>query len=169
MRLWRRRSIGCLREFERAQALDWTDMAGDLRDASAVFVTSRGLGLGSAREMALKLAEVLRLPALGFSAAELQHGPRASLSAKTPVIMLRLNDPTSPMMDALAGELNHAGTRLHVCGGPRGTLPWLGDDDPATDAIAMLVPAYRMIEAVARQFGFDPDRPPHLSKVTETF
>jgi glutamine---fructose-6-phosphate transaminase (isomerizing) len=154
---------------EHAQALDWTEMSGDLRDASAVFVTSRGLGLGSAREVALKLAEVLRLPALGFSAAELQHGPRASLSAKTPVIMLRLNDQTSPMVDALAGELNRAGTKLHVCGGPRGTLPWLGDDDPATDAIAMLVPAYRMIEAVARQFGFDPDRPPHLSKVTETF
>jgi glucosamine--fructose-6-phosphate aminotransferase (isomerizing) len=154
---------------ERAQALDWTGMSGDLRDASAVFVTSRGLGLGSAREMALKLAEVLRLPALGFSAADLQHGPRASLSAKTPVVMLRLNDQTSSMVDALAGELNHAGTRLHVCGGPCGTLPWLGDDDPVTDAIAMLVPAYRMIESVARQFGFDPDRPPHLSKVTETF
>jgi len=152
-----------------ALTLDWTEMSSDLRGASAVFVTSRGLGLGSAREIALKLAEVLRLPAFGFSAAELQHGPRAALSVKTPVIMLRLQDETAPMVDALARALNRTGARLHVCGGPCGTLPWLGDGDPVTDAIAMLVPAYRMIEQVARQFGFDPDRPPYLRKVTETF
>ena len=152
----------------RAQTLEW-EISGALREASAVFVASRGLGLGPAREIALKLAEVLRLPALGFSAAELQHGPRAALSAKTPLLLLRLQDETAAMVDALAGELANGGIRLDVCGGPRGTLPWLGDDDPVTDAIAMLVPAYRMIEQAARQFGFDPDRPPHLSKVTETF
>jgi len=34
--------------------------------------------------------------------------------------------------------------------------------------MAMLVPAYRSIEAETRRRGFDPDRPPHLAKVTET-
>ena len=133
-----------------------------------MFVASRGLGLGSAREIALKLAEILRLPALGFSAAELQHGPRAALSSKTPVIMLRLMDETAATMDAVAAELREREIPLHLCGGPRSTLPWLGDDDPSTDAITMLVPAYRMIEHTARAWGFDPDRPPQLSKVTET-
>jgi glucosamine--fructose-6-phosphate aminotransferase (isomerizing) len=33
----------------------------------------------------------------------------------------------------------------------------------------MLIPAYRMIEHTARKWGFDPDRPPQLNKVTETF
>jgi glucosamine--fructose-6-phosphate aminotransferase (isomerizing) len=33
----------------------------------------------------------------------------------------------------------------------------------------MLVPAYRMIERTAQQWGFDPDRPLQLSEVTETF
>jgi glucosamine--fructose-6-phosphate aminotransferase (isomerizing) len=154
---------------ELAQTLDWIEMSGDLRTASAVFVASRGLGLGPAREIALKLAEILRLPALGFSAAELQHGPRAAVSASTPVILLRLNDESASTVDALANELSGAGIPLHVCGGSRRTLPWLGDDHPATDAIAMLVPAYRMIESTARRFGFDPDRPPFLRKVTETF
>jgi glucosamine--fructose-6-phosphate aminotransferase (isomerizing) len=32
----------------------------------------------------------------------------------------------------------------------------------------MLVPAYRAIEVAARRKGFDPDNPPHLSKVTRT-
>jgi glucosamine--fructose-6-phosphate aminotransferase (isomerizing) len=32
----------------------------------------------------------------------------------------------------------------------------------------MLMPAYRAIEAVACRRGYDPDKPPHLSKVTRT-
>src|SRR6201987_5584692 len=47
----------------RALMLDWSEVSDDLAAASAVFVASRGLGLSSAREIALKLAEVLRLPA----------------------------------------------------------------------------------------------------------
>ena len=154
---------------DRAALLDWSEISADLADACAVFVASRGLGLGSAREIALKLGEILRLPALGFSAAELQHGPRAAVSAKTPVILMRLNDETAATVDQLAGDLRQSGVAMHLSGGPHSTLPWLGDDDPATDAITMLVPAYRMIERTARAFGFDPDRPPQLSKVTETF
>ncbi|WP_024516182.1 SIS domain-containing protein [Bradyrhizobium sp. Tv2a-2] len=153
----------------RAAALDWSAVSGDLAAASAVFVASRGLGLGPAREIALKLAEILRLPALGFSAAELQHGPRAALSARTPVIMMRLNDETAATVDQLADDLRGSGISLHLAGGPRASLPWIGDDDAATDAITMLVPAYRMIERTARAWGFDPDRPPQLSKVTQTY
>ncbi len=153
----------------RAALLDWAAISTDLAKASAVFVASRGLGLGSAREIALKLGEILRLPALGFSAAELQHGPRAAVSVRTPVIMMRLPDETAATVDQVARELSDSGMAPHLCGGPRSTLPWIGDDDAATDAITMLVPAYRMIERTARSFGFDPDRPPQLSKVTETF
>jgi glucosamine--fructose-6-phosphate aminotransferase (isomerizing) len=153
----------------RATTLDWSELSADLAEASAVFVASRGLGLSSAREIALKLGEILRLPALGFSAAELQHGPRAALSGKTPVIMMRLMDETAATVDRVASELRASKIALHLCGGPHSTLPWLGDDDPAGDAITMLVPAYRMIERTARAWGFDPDRPPQLSKVTETF
>jgi glutamine---fructose-6-phosphate transaminase (isomerizing) len=153
----------------RALTLDWSEISEDLARASAVFVTSRGLGLSSAREVALKLAEILRLPALSFSAAELQHGPRAALSSKTPVIIMRLKDETAATVDAVARELRERKIVLHLCGGPLSTLPWLGDDDPATDGITMLVPAYRIIERTAREWGFDPDRSPQLSKVTETF
>jgi glucosamine--fructose-6-phosphate aminotransferase (isomerizing) len=153
----------------RALTLNWSEVSDDLASASAVFVASRGLGLGSAREIALKLSEIMRLPAIGLSAAELQHGPRAALSSKTPVIMLRIMDETAATVDALAKELREQKIRLHLCGGPLGSLPWLRDDDPATDPITMLVPGYRMIEQTALKWGFDPDRPPRLSKITETF
>jgi glucosamine--fructose-6-phosphate aminotransferase (isomerizing) len=153
----------------RALALDWSEIADDLAEASAVFVAARGLGLGSAREIALKLSEILRLPSIGLSAAELQHGPRAALSSRTPVVMMRLMDETAATVDALAEELREQKIALHLCGGPHGSLPWLAEDDPATDPITMLVPAYRMIEQTERACGFDPDRPPRLSKITETF
>ncbi|WP_246709046.1 MULTISPECIES: SIS domain-containing protein [Bradyrhizobium] len=130
----------------RALALDWSEITGDLAKASAVFVAARGLGLGSAMEIALKLSEILRLPSIGLSAAELQHGPRAALSAHTPVVMMRLMDETAASVDALTDELRAQKIALHLCGGPHGSLPWLAEDDPATDPITMLVPAYRMIE-----------------------
>lgn len=64
----------------RALALGWSAIADDLNKASAVFVAARGLG--SAREIALTLLETLRLPSIELSAAELQHGPRATPVAR---------------------------------------------------------------------------------------
>ena len=70
------------------------------------------------------------------------------------------------MLFRSAAEL--AGAAAFVCGGPRGNLPWLADDHPATDPLTMLRPAYLAIEVAARAAAIDPDRPPHLTKVTET-
>ena len=36
------------------------------------------------------------------------------------------------------------------------------------DPLVALLHYYRLIEAVSRARGFDPDRPPNLAKVTET-
>lgn len=151
-----------------ALGLDWSAWTRDLAQAPATFVTGRGHGLGPVREIALKLAETLRLPALGYSAAELRHGPRASVSAATPVLALRQADPVAEGIDALVRDLGADGVRVHACGGPQGTLPWLADGHPACDPIAMLVPAYRAIEREARRRGLDPDAPAGLAKVTET-
>jgi glucosamine--fructose-6-phosphate aminotransferase (isomerizing) len=156
------------RRLDAALALDWSPVGAALEHAACLYVSGRGFGLGPAREIALKCAETLRLPALAYSAAELLHGPRAAISPATPVLALRLADETARAVDALADNLRAGGVPLHLAGGPGGALPWIGDDHPVTDAIAMLPPAYRMIEATARRLGYDPDRPPHLSKVTET-
>jgi glutamine---fructose-6-phosphate transaminase (isomerizing) len=151
-----------------ALALDWSRWETMLAAAPCAYVAARGFGLGPAREIALKCAETLRLPTLAYSAAELMHGPRAALTERTPVLALRLADETSAAVDSLVRNLEDGGVPVAVAGGERSTLPWLGDDHPVTDAIAMLIPAYRAIEAAARSLGHDPDRPPHLSKVTRT-
>lgn len=151
-----------------ALTLDWTTQTAPLAAAPCLFVSARGFGLGPAREIALKVAETLQTPALAYSAAELRHGPRASVSASTPVLALRLGDETAKTVDGLVRDLRRDGVPVAVCGGPDGDLPWIGDDHAAVDAIAMLAPAYRLIEATARAKGLDPDRPPFLRKVTET-
>ena len=152
----------------RALDCDWSTLADSAARAAAAFVVGRGYGLGCVREIALKVAEILRVPTLGHSAAELRHGPRASITPSTPVLVLRQNDEAATAIDDLVKDLNDANETLFVAGGPAGTLPWIGDGHPVYDPVLMLVPAYRAIEAVARRRGFDPDNPPHLSKVTKT-
>jgi glucosamine--fructose-6-phosphate aminotransferase (isomerizing) len=150
-----------------ALALDWSAWTGDLADAPAAFVTGRGHGFGPVKEIALKMSETLRLPALAYSAAELRHGPRGAVSRRTPVLALRQDDGAADSIDALARDLRGDGLPVRLCG-TGGDLPWIGDDHPACDPIAMLVPAYRAIEREAVRRGLNPDRPAGLSKVTET-
>jgi glucosamine--fructose-6-phosphate aminotransferase (isomerizing) len=151
-----------------ALACDWSAWADCAASAPAAFVVGRGYGLGCVREIALKVAEILRVPALGYSAAELRHGPRASISPATPVLVLRQNDQAAATVDDLVRDLDDAGERVFTAGGAVGTLPWIGDGHPVCDPVLMLIPAYRAIEEAARRRGFDPDNPPHLSKVTRT-
>jgi glucosamine--fructose-6-phosphate aminotransferase (isomerizing) len=151
-----------------ALACDWSGWGNRLTTASAAFVAARGYGLGTAREVALKLTETLRLPALGYSTAELRHGPRAAIAGSTPVLVLRQRDETAATSDDLVRDLRAAGNDVFSAGGPDATLPWLEDDHPVADPIAMLLPAYRAIEMAARCLGLDPDRPLHLTKVTQT-
>jgi glucosamine--fructose-6-phosphate aminotransferase (isomerizing) len=150
-----------------SRALDWSDWGAGLQNANAAYIAGRGYGLGPIREIALKISETLRLPALAYSSAELQHGPRAALSKATPVLVLRQNDALAQGTDSLFDDLKAAQLPIYMCGG-NGTMPWIGDDHPACDPVIMMVPAYSMIEREAVRRGYDPDKPIGLKKVTET-
>ena len=154
--------------FSDALACDWSQWSSSLAAARAAFVVGRGFGLGPAREIGLKVTETMRLPTLSYSAAEVMHGPLACASAEIPFLVLRQNDGSSAMVDALIAELRVRKLNVFSAGDPTGVLPWIGNDDPICDAITMLLPAYATIEQAARARGFDPDNPPNLSKITET-
>lgn len=156
------------RRLSGALACDWTAWADRAASAAAAFVVGRGYALGCVREIALKVAEILRVPTLGYSAAELRHGPRAAITPATPVLVLRQNDEAAATVDALIGDLTEAGESLFTAGGAGGSLPWIGDGNAVCDPVLMLIPAYLAIEKAARRRGFDPDNPPYLSKVTRT-
>src|SRR5258708_9675363 len=154
--------------FAQALTCDWSAWSESFAAARAAFVIGRGFGLGPAREIALKIAETMRLPALSYSAAEVRHGPLAAASAETPLLGLRRNDGSSAMVDALIADLRVSKLNVFSVGDLGGTLPWIGNDDTIFDAIVMLLPAYASIEQAARDRGFDPDNPPNLTKITET-
>jgi glutamine---fructose-6-phosphate transaminase (isomerizing) len=154
--------------FSHAVTCDWSVWSSSLATARAGFVIGRGFGLGSAREIGLKVAETMRLPTLSYSAAEVRHGPLSCATAETPLLVLRQNDGSSAMVDALIADLRARNLNVFSVGGSGGTLPWIGNDDPICDAITMLLPAYATVERAARDRGFDPDNPPNLTKITET-
>jgi glucosamine--fructose-6-phosphate aminotransferase (isomerizing) len=156
------------RRLSAALACDWSPWADSAAGAAAAFVVGRGYSLGGVCEIALKVAELLRVPTLGYSAAELRHGPRAAVTPATPVLVLRQNDQAATAVDDLVRDLNDAGETVFTAGGAAGTLPWIGDGHPVCDPVLMLIPAYRAIEAAARRRALNPDNPPYLSKVTRT-
>ncbi len=145
-------------------ALADTPEAGDLADAlakanGAIFV-ARGPGLGIAGEAALKMQEVLGVPAWAFSAAEILHGPRAMIAPGMVVVALNGGQPGGMVQAREA--LTAQGVR--VLQAPMSPVLGHHSVDPLTD----IVPLYRAIEAVALARGRSPDTPPHLSKVTAT-
>ncbi|HWF64348.1 MAG TPA: SIS domain-containing protein [Rhizomicrobium sp.] len=154
-----------------AWLLDWQSMVELLTPASNLFVLGRGLGLAVAQEAALKLKETCGLHAEAFSGAEVRHGPMALLKQNLPALMFVQNDETREGMEALARDLSQSGARVLVAGGdaPGMThLPTLATD-AAVAPILFIQSFYRWVAELALARGFDPDRPPHLKKVTETF
>lgn len=153
-----------------ARALDWSAALPALEGASSLYVVARGPGFAAAQEAALKFKETCGLHAEAFSAAEVRHGPMALARDGFPVLVLAQDDPTRAGCERLAAELAEAGARVFIAGGvARGAvaLPAVAAD-PALQPILLAQAFYGMVEALARRRGFDPDRPPGLSKVTRT-
>ena len=153
-----------------AWQLDWGAATEHLRTASSLFVIGRGLGLGIAQEAALKLKETCGLHAEAFSAAELRHGPMALVRVGFPIFAFLQNDETREGVEALARELSAVGADVMVAGAEvpgAVVLPTL-DANAAIEPLLMIQSFYRLANALAIARGLDPDRPPHLRKVTET-
>ena len=155
---------------ERAWKLDWQEAVDQLKDAKNLFVLGRGLGLATAQEAALKLKETCGLHAEGLSAAEIRHGPMALVRAGFPMILFGQDDETRRSTEELATTLLQFGARLIVAGinAPGALVLEALEAHPAVQPILLIQSFYRMAEALARARGLDPDRPPHLRKVTET-
>jgi len=158
-------------QLQRALGLDWSAAVEQLQGADRLFVVGRGTGLAVATEVALKFKEVCGIQAEPFSGAELQHGPMALVQPGFPVLLLAPPGPAQSGLLALAPALRERGAQV-LLAAPPGTpdmdLPLAVGNSAELDAIAMLQSAYPMLEALARRRGRDPDRPPHLQKVTRT-
>jgi glutamine---fructose-6-phosphate transaminase (isomerizing) len=157
-------------DLARAWQLDWSPAVERLRTAASLYVIGRGLGLGIAQEAALKFKETCGIHAEAFSAAELRHGPLALVRKGFPVLVFAQRDETREGIESIATELRELGAELLLAGiGAAGalTLPTLRAH-AVVEPLLMVQSFYRLTNALALARGRDPDRPPNLSKVTET-
>ncbi|MEM0929124.1 MAG: SIS domain-containing protein [Pseudomonadota bacterium] len=156
-----------------AQALPWFASAGDVfTTAQSAFVIGRGYTFPVAQEAALKLKETGGLHAEAFSAAEVQHGPKAVPGPGFPVLSLG-------SLDAAQGSTDDAAETLRALGALVFSADGSGDDDPRslpvvktghelTQPVVQISAFYAFAERLARARGVNPDAPPALLKVTET-
>ncbi len=158
-------------QLDQAWQLDWRAMVELLAPASNLFTLGRGLGLAVAQEAALKLKETCGLHAEAFSGAEVRHGPMALMKKNLPALIFAQNDETRSGMEALARDLSASEARVLMAGGDAAGATHLPvvKADPAIEPILFIQSFYRWAAELALARGLDPDRPPHLKKVTETF
>lgn len=158
-------------QLDAAWALDWSAALPVLTQASSAFIVGRGHGFGAAQEMALKLKETCGIHAEAFSAAEVRHGPMTLAEDGFPALLLGQDDESRASVEAVADEFAARGVALLTAGlganVPGTALPTLLAH-PAVEPILATQSFYRMAERLAVGRGRDPDRPPHLAKVTRT-
>jgi glutamine---fructose-6-phosphate transaminase (isomerizing) len=155
---------------EDAWAADWTPMVDRLADARGLYVIGRGVGLGIAQEAALKLKETCSLHAEAFSAAEVRHGPMTLIGPGFPLLVIGQSDEAGDGLDELVADMVSRGGDVLVAGRSVAgaiTLPTRAAH-PALEPLLAIQSFYRAVNSLSIRRGFDPDRPPHLAKVTET-
>jgi glutamine---fructose-6-phosphate transaminase (isomerizing) len=155
---------------DRSWALDWSAALPLLEAAEHLYVVGRGLGLGAAQETALKCKETCGLHAEAFSSAELRHGPYTLLGPNFPALLFAQRDATHAGVQVLGSELARRGVPVLIAGAQADgavVLPTL-ESGAEIAPILLVQSAYRLIATLALRRGFDPDRPAHLRKITET-
>jgi glucosamine--fructose-6-phosphate aminotransferase (isomerizing) len=157
--------------FRKAIACDWMELAGDLENASSLFILGRGPSLAIANEAALKFKETCSMHAEAYSAAEVMHGPLALVGPGFPILALAARDRSEPSMAEAADGLVGKGASVFVTAAlarQARPLAFAATGNPLTDPLTLIVSFYAFVEAFARHRGLDPDQPPNLRKVTET-
>ncbi|MFQ5459578.1 MAG: glutamine--fructose-6-phosphate transaminase (isomerizing) [Anaerolineae bacterium] len=147
-------------------------LAGRLVDARVVLFVGRGLGHPVAMEAALKMKEISYLPAEGYPAGELKHGPIALIEAGTPVVVFA---PPGVAYEKTLSNIEEVKSRgAHVIAvaaeGDR-RVAALADDMLPVPAVAdglsplvSIVPAQLLAYHAALALNRDVDQPRNLAK-----
>lgn len=156
---------------EQALGLDWSGLVDTLHDADSLYMLGRGPALAIACEAALKCKETSELHAEAYSSAEVLHGPVSLVSADFPIIAFAARDKAETSIAATANGLAAKNASVFLTSAQAkeaSRLPFIETGHPLTDALALIVPYYGMVESLSRARGLNPDKPVALKKVTET-
>lgn len=149
---------------------DWAPLVDCLEHATGLYVIGRGPGFGIAQEAALKFKETCALHAEAFSAAEVRHGPMALVGPDFPLLVFRQSDQSAAGVDELVRDVLERGGRVFLIGGQaEGAVTLVNPAaHPLIEPLLQIQTFYRAVNELSVRRGLDPDRPPHLKKVTET-
>lgn len=145
-----------------------------LGHADRLFVIARGIELGTAREVALKLTETCGVLAAGLTATDFAHGPVGALIRPFPVLAVVSDRPgLEPVQDAVeravaaGAPVVALGSRAGEVDGADRTLVTPAAPGTVCAPLLSVLPGQLLAAVHARRRGLDPDRPAELlSKVT---
>ncbi len=166
-----------------SQADTYKKLGQSLKDVLRMLYIGRGYGLPVAKEGALKMMEIARIPSLGMSAASMKHGPIALVDADTVVVAVCMRDPKVPELYDLTISnveqvLARKGRVIIVAEegddkvatlGPKGQHPEAVIRVPAVhygvlSAITAMIPLQILALAAAEVRGLNVDQPVNLAK-----
>jgi glucosamine--fructose-6-phosphate aminotransferase (isomerizing) len=151
---------------------DYLRMGESLRDQRIILFVGRGTMYPIALEGALKFKELTYLPAEGFAAGELKHGPIAYIDPKVTVITLAPKDEWYQKTLSNLEEIRARGGRILTIGTE-------GDSEAAslshdfiglpgsswgTQPILSVIPLQLLAYGCARALGRNIDKPRNLAK-----
>lgn len=137
-------------------------LPNQLQQVKHCVVLGRGFGYAIAREIALKLKEVLGIQAEAFSSAEFVHGPVTLAERTLPVIAVSVEDESHDIHQQQLYDVAKRGAVLSGLTHPQSDL------HNRLKPLLVMLRFYLDVEAIAQVYGLNPDAPPGLRKVTET-
>ena len=154
-------------------------LAAKYKSAATFLFLGRGIHYAIAREGALKLKEASYVPAEGYPAGELKHGPNALVSDRVPLVVMATVDRVLEgsvlryeTTLQLLREMKAQGARVIAIAnaGDRKVANLVSDCvevHPATEyllPIPEVIPLQLFAYFMALEHGVDVDRPRNLSK-----
>jgi len=148
-------------------------VATSSRESEMVFL-GRGFSYANAREAALKVQETSKLSVQGLSTADYLHGPISALQQSTQLfIVAPYNLPSNSISEALV-KIRRQVDRITwigeggVSSGNDIRIGGSSCSDEITSTIVDAISLQGFALEFAKKFGFNPDAPEGLSKVTRT-
>ncbi len=139
-------------------------------------VLGRGFNYSTAFEIALKIKELTGVIAESYSTADFRHGPIATVSRGSPVIVVAPSGKLEKDISSLAFQLKDIGAELivisdvpHILSSANVNFQVPGSIPEWLSPLPYVIPGQLFAFQLTREMGLPVDQPAGLTKITETY
>jgi glucosamine--fructose-6-phosphate aminotransferase (isomerizing) len=141
------------------------EIAKELTEKSSLFLLGKGKEEAIAKEGALKIKEIARIHAEGYSTSALKHGPFGLLEPEMPVIILDIGEEHRDKTSNAIQEVKARDARIfHLCDKPEESFCKL-DSNGTFGGLLANIGIQLLAYYCACHKGISPDYPRNLAKV----